>query len=429
MSIESELKRLGEKQETMDKSELLILTKNIYSNLTKKSYGEVFGEDYSEYNIIIERYNGVTLFNREASESLERAVKLIQNDPIYAKNISAGKISEEYKSFVVDSLPEDSISDAEIQSNIDRLLKKLRNSIGKYKVIMPIERLELLDLSEVRLGNVRLTPFSTLEAEFGPILDLVQKEDMTKIWAEVSIEEEWGKAIQRGEYEIEKIINLLRIYIPKLFNETYNKKIGLYEYHMKTRNIYTIDTNGKGGKSGRNLGPFGMYKLSRERFECLTTNYCLSDISEILSKDNPSRSELERSIIMAVRWLGLGIDEEIISEKFLKYAIALECLLIKKDENDKTDPLAKRTAFILGKTIDECTEIEKKIKALYGIRSIIVHQGIEEEKEDLIKKSARDLYEYTLEILLELTRKTTGEDKLENVGQIISEMDVRTYSR
>ena len=295
---------------------------------------------------------------------------------------------------------------------------------------MPIEHLALSDLTEVVLGNVRLAPFNTLKIELKGLSDFIQAKDEAKIWANVVIEaeSEKGKAIQRGEHEIQRIINLLRIYIPKLFHEDHHIKIGLTEYKMKTRKNLRIDDEGNIGSIGTNLGPFGNYNLSKKKLDFLKEHYCLDEICVILSTDPSLRSKLEKSILMAIRYLGLGVDEDVISERFIKYAIALECLLIE-GEGEKTEPLAKRAAFILGETTSECEEIEKKVRALYGIRSTIVHQGVEEETEDVIKKLADGLYKYTMRILLELSKKATGADKWDSIESLVREMDIRMYSR
>jgi|GEM_PF-1303784 len=431
MSIETELKKLGKTQKTINKQELSDLTMNILNNIKIIPYVEFDPSRLSGYYRIIERDKSAICFEREAAESFECAAQLIQNDPMYAAIISEGTIYNEYEKFVLETLStECPISDEHISPMINELLRKLRTSIGKYTVAMPVEHLALLDLPEVVLGNVHLTPFSTLKAEYENLSDFIRTGDETKIWANVVIEaqSEGGKAIQRGEYEIQRIINLLRIYIPILFHEGHHIKIGISEYKMKTRTNLRIDDHGKIGLTNNNLGPFGNYNLNMKKLEMLKEDYCLNEISEILSKDPSLRSKLEKSIIMAVRWLGLGVDEDTISEQFIKYAIALECLLLE-GEGKKADHLAKNAAFILGETTVECFEIENKVKALYGIRSTIVHQGVEEENEEVIKKLAKDLYVYTMKILLELSKKTTGADKWDSIESLVKEMNTKTYSR
>ena len=58
-----------------------------------------------------------------------------------------------------------------------------------------------------------------------------------------------------------------------------------------------------------------------------------------------------------------------------------------------------------------------------------MHQGVEEETEDVIKELADDLYDYTMGILLELSKKATGADKWDSIESLVREMDIRMYSR
>lgn len=433
MSIERKaLKRLGVEQKTLNKQELADLTKNILHHTNIISYEKFDPSVLSEniyYKVIYEEH--AILFEREGAESFELATQLIQNDSTYASIISEGRIYKEYEKFIIKNvLIRDTLSDDNIVSMIGEFLKELRTSIAKYTVAMPIEHLALSDLPEVTLGNVRLASFKTLNAEHEDLSNFILTGDETKIWADVVIEarSEERKAIQSGEHEIQRIINLLRIYIPITSHKEHHKKIGLSKYELKQKKSIRIDDQGKIGLIDTNLGPFGDYIFNEKKLNELRDHYCLNEICGILSKDPSSRSKLEKSIIMAVRYLGLGVDEDIISEKFIKYAIALECLLVE-GKGEKTDPLAKRAAFILGKTISECDEIENKVRALYDIRSTIVHQGVEEEDEDIIEKLADSLYSYTMGILLELTEKTIGADKWDSIESLVKEMDIRMYSR
>ena len=150
----------------------------------------------------------------------------------------------------------------------------------------------------------------------------------------------------------------------------------------------------------------------------------------MLSKSSSSRSDLEKSIIMAVRWIGLGMDEEVVSDKFLKYAIALEGLLITRGEKgDKTDPISKRTAFILGTNVSECLNIISEVKLLYDIRSAIVHQGCEAEEEKIIEDSVQKMYYYSMSTLLELSKKTTGADNWKEIQCLANQMDNQMFAR
>jgi hypothetical protein len=99
-------------------------------------------------------------------------------------------------------------SDQEIRSTLDSFLAELRTSIKEYRVMMPINQLELSGLDEIKLGNVRLVPFNSLNAENDRFSLSVNEEDKNKIWGEIYIKAELNFAQSKGQREIERVINL-----------------------------------------------------------------------------------------------------------------------------------------------------------------------------------------------------------------------------
>ena len=322
-------------------------------------------------------------------------------------------------------------SDLEIKVNVDSFLSELRKAVKEYRFMMPIEQFELADLAEVIIGNVRLVPFSSIRSEKEEILRLVESEDENKIWGDVLVRAESTEAKSKGEREIERVINLLRTYIPILFHKDHNIKIGLLKYDLNRSYDYLIrDDLGSIERGTDYLGPFGEYRINKKKYDDLKTNYCLNEISGILSKTPSMRSDLENSIIMAIRWLGLGIDDEVVSDKLLKFAIALECLLIARGEKgDKTDTISKRAAYILGTTASECMRIVSEVKLLYDIRSAIVHQGCEAEEEKFIEECVQRTYLYSMRTMLELSKKTTGPDLWKDIQCLADRMDGQMFTR
>jgi hypothetical protein len=91
------------------------------------------------------------------------------------------------------------------------------------------------------------------------------------------------------------------------------------------------------------------------------------------------KNELERKISKAVEWTGEAYSDGNRSSSYLKAVIALEALL-KIDEKSIITPsimssIAEQCAYLNGQSTEECLEIEKKVKTLYGQRSKIAHTG------------------------------------------------------
>ncbi|MDD2755860.1 MAG: HEPN domain-containing protein [Methanothrix sp.] len=431
MSIQ---KKLGKNPKTIDKNIFLKLTKEICLGVSKISPGiaRSFLSTKANRNImIIERSDGIIQFDHNACVNLEKAINLVKYDPVYIACLSEEIIREKYKDLIISLFLANVNSDQELKVRLNSFLAELRTSVKEYRILMPIEQLELSDLEEVKIGTVRLVPFCSLKAENEDLSrSVIKGDDENRIWGEVFIRAESTEAISKGQYEIEQVINLLRAYVPILFHKEHNIKVGLIKYDPNKYHEYlTIGDSGlTGGKIY--LGPFGKYKLSKNRYEDLTASYCLNEISELLSKSPSSRSDLENSIIIAIRWIGLGIDDEVVSDKFLKYSIALECLLTPRGEKgDKADPISKRASFLLGKTESECLEIISELKLLYDIRSTIVHQGCEAEEEEIIKDSVQKMYYYSMSTLLKLSGKTKEPGAWNDIQCLDNQMNLQMFAR
>ena len=108
----------------------------------------------------------------------------------------------------------------------------------------------------------------SLNAENEDLSRSVKEEDKDKIWGEIYINAELAEAESKGQREIERVINLLRTYIPILFHKEHNKKIGLEKYDLKSHD-YLIIGDLEINEGTHHLGPFGKYKLSKKRYEDL----------------------------------------------------------------------------------------------------------------------------------------------------------------
>ncbi len=105
-------------------------------------------------------------------------------------------------------------------------------------------------------------------------------------------------------------------------------------------------------------------------------------VSEILAKENPT--DLEERILASLQWAGRAQVEARREEAFLFYAIALETLVLgRKTTMEITHQLATRCAHLAGgPSLDEKQLVVQKIRALYDLRSKIVHSGSLQIKEE-----------------------------------------------
>jgi len=98
-----------------------------------------------------------------------------------------------------------------------------------------------------------------------------------------------------------------------------------------------------------------------------------AEASAILQADEPT--EFQGRIISALQWAGRASVEPRNEEAFLLFAIALESLLMaREDKSELTEKLALRAAHVIAIPKGRL-RVYREVKRLYAIRSQIVHSG------------------------------------------------------
>lgn len=404
----------------IDINMLIGITDNLRKKIKKLSAEEakeiLNTRDESDIRII-ETSRGVYLFEDPIHKKFKIAIRVIRKDPEF-KDVSYSKVDKEYEKLVIKLVEMETIPKEDIRTNIESLLSTLRGSIEQITVMVPIQRLKLMDLNEVNIGNVKFAPYESVKGDLGVCADDPKFSNRT--FAVVTIDSERGSAYEKALHEVDHAINLLRVYLPLLFHESYNKKIGICKtIFFKEHMLFSTNRSGSFEFTNHKFGPLGYYNLNKERVEHLKKTCQFIELSDILSKDRSMRSDLETTIVSGIRWLGMGVHEDIACDKFLNYAIALEGLLVKKGDRGKTQKVAERSAFIIWGPSAKPKDIER-MRRLYEIRSDIVHGGMEEiNEEDL--ESMREVTTQCLFYLSERTKIWNNIDELingETVGSV-----------
>jgi hypothetical protein len=277
-------------------------------------------------------------------------------------------------------------SDLELGNKIENLQERLEQMIGEWRVIVPLDYLVLEKLDIIRIGKIDLIPFNKLEEQiiyensraFGAneinkrfIEDrIIYKKFNDKVCACLDIVGEGDILYQDALNEVENIVNLLRIYA-QLTTDSRFIRIGVNEGWVAPLSLFCFRKDKPGGVFiPTKADKFKMnYTITKEIYESFKSKYYLNDINKILNLGS-SRSEYDEEIVTAIRWIGMGIQDTVISDKFLKFAIALECLLLGRYDK-KDEILAKRCAYLLKEN-----NINREMISLYDKRSRIVHNGI-----------------------------------------------------
>jgi hypothetical protein len=115
-------------------------------------------------------------------------------------------------------------------------------------------------------------------------------------------------------------------------------------------------------------------------------------LSELLV--NVGRNGLDDRVLAAIQWAGRGTVDSRPEEAFLLYAIALESLVLgKQNQPELAFRFRTMTAHLLRETLPDRRQLVKRLTDLYGIRSKIVHTG----SFQVTANDVREIRRYTKE--------------------------------
>jgi len=125
--------------------------------------------------------------------------------------------------------------------------------------------------------------------------------------------------------------------------------------------------------------------------------------SAALAKSSRDRTPLERSILLAIKWIEEARNDRSPASALVKRVAALEALLLGGDQ-PIASTLAERLAFLLGKTKKERILVERRARQVYRARSDFVHKGDDREirnayvwSGDLVEDATRELIRRAVE--------------------------------
>ncbi|MFZ3134429.1 hypothetical protein [Methanothrix sp.] len=406
---------------------LIILTKNSLESLQILSHSDKSG------GLLNEELRSI--LNR--SEPFKRFVRSISSVSSIKNYIPDFIIKYYCMDFIEHLVKEDRIDDDEISRKIDSLLVDLKLRVDELNVIVPLENIKLNDVECFEIGNAVLLSPDKISQIFnnttilkdisqGPIPPL-HHEIQNRVCACIKVKYDSQEIYNKTLIKIEPIINALRIFAcfnPYIIcgspNNAPKIKIGISGTANTAKSIMVSYKQGeyRGAIIKREIYPELI--LDKEFLERIRIDNEFEYINDILCKEYNSLSNFEKQILTAVRWIGLGIDENMGTDKIIKFAIALECLLLdkeNKENNSKSKSLAKRCAYILGNNAKERQNKNKRVKYLYNLRSRIIHDGFNDVNEEEIYEFQNLAIECVFK-LLEIKGKNLA-SKIMDVNDII----------
>lgn len=299
--------------------------------------------------------------------------------------------------FMEHLVKEDRIDDDEIITKIYCLLTDLESRVDEFNVLVPLENIKLNDVECFEIGNAVFLSPEKISRIFTntTILKNISKGHVpsihhkiqNKVCACIKVKYDQEGIYSETLNKIEPILNVLRILA--CFNQNIISlspinapkiKIGISVTSNNAERIMVSFNQGEYRGSITSRENYPELILDKEFLERINNKF--RSLNDILCKD--SLTNFEKQILTAVRWIGLGIDENTGTDKIIKFAIALECLLLDSRDNSKSNSLAKRCAYILGNNAEERQNKKIRVKNLYDLRSRIVHDGYNDVNEEAI---------------------------------------------
>jgi hypothetical protein len=375
-------------------------------------------------------FNGGSILQERHPTEFDKAINSISKISYVKDYIPTYIIKEQYRSFLNDIVRDGDLTKEIIAERIDDLLNRLKERIQDFEAILPLENVSLEGVDQIKIGNVYILSPTIVNDKLNKysikyhLMEMFNHPSFQdKVCACISVTSDAQVVSEKALIKIENILNILRLYTP-LFLEADSIRIGVSGSVLTSRsNIIFLGKNGWQASS-RRLGPSTPFKITREFITTLREKYQLGEIESILSKEEKSLTKFESQILLAIRWIGMALNDEIDSDKFIKLIIALETLLLKRDDDPKSKSLAERSAYILGKDQKSRLDMYDRMKMFYIIRSNIVHDG--EIFIDEVK--VQDLRDITIKILLKLL-KMRVEEHFNEVNDLTEWVDQQIADR
>ena len=117
------------------------------------------------------------------------------------------------------------------------------------------------------------------------------------------------------------------------------------------------------------------FRLDGEALDLMRT-IGVFELSELILKPVSSLTEIEDSILSAVRWFASAANQTEENVSFLHYVICLESLFTSTDKSIPiSSTISDSVAFLCADSKLQRIELKREVKELYDLRSTIAHGG------------------------------------------------------
>lgn len=397
---------MKQKQLNLNKKQLI---QNIVTCLTPTEISK-------PYNFFI-RDGLSVMFGREDGQAYQAALDILLSfdeltDKYTPKTITAG-----FQSLLVKFLAREDggPSEEEIKDELNKwLLEMISVEESQFRYFMVADNLKIHQ-KELVIGKVKLEPLS--EKNIQGLIDRIHARIDEKKYYRDKPEE--GEAVKQGiekeiftqftpcEYstlmsiglfvrDVDKeseaansnfqdVLHLLRFLGMFAYKKSHKAEIGLKGELAQGFFAYLALADDNRWKIHQEPSGYQFqFEITSENL-ALFKNAGLDTYSEILSKHNNERIEIDARIINSIIWISKAISDSSEYNQFIQYCIAIETLLGGDMREGMTRILAERLAFLLTDEPNKRMEVYENAMKIFNIRGQLVHEGRPDKENEFVK--------------------------------------------
>ncbi|MFW2504583.1 hypothetical protein [Clostridium diolis] len=306
-----------------------------------------------------------------------------------------GIIRIEVPKIIVNSFRNDIPVDKELDNLINQLLGIEKQEwlifMEIYGVNMetekPLEFGQFTIYNWEKHRNIVVDKFKSAEPDPNAINKWI-KEDTKYLISVAVTSRDSSRAKSLADEKFRQVENIFA-YMHGGISHHFNIGIVHYDGDFSNRSISVSSSNMTSASTQKS----GSHKIHLDKnihfFDHVNGNHKIWEIARKINK-----SDIEKRLLIAVEWIGKGVNDLDDAKAFVQFIFAIEGLL-KQNEGgiinaSISSQISEFAAFLIGYTLEERIKIEKLCKNLYTKRSAIAHGGSQSiTKEDL--ENALDL--------------------------------------
>jgi hypothetical protein len=191
---------------------------------------------------------------------------------------------------------------------------------------------------------------------------------------------EQDRLLEVAEASVEDALDLMRCYTHILFGRDARAYIGLWgSVPSQTRPAFGSNAIGDYTLRLQRVGKFFEFDMTPPRLATLQREHAFNELNGALGKEADARSGLEGVVIGAMWRLARGVVAADPAEKFLNLVIALESLMIEKNERgSKFDKMSSRLATFMENDASKRPPLAAWARGIYTRRNEHAHAAARE---------------------------------------------------